>query len=292
MQSRLQNPFFVLIVSLLALGVMMSACAPVFEARPMVDVQAEINTAVAATLVQYIIETKVAFQASGLVVEPAAPQVQVAASATPIPTASLTLIEAAPPPTATLPPPPTQPPAPTAVVYPKIVAEQNTNCRLGPSTRYAIDGYLAAGASSTVYGRDSGRDWWYISHPFKSGQFCWVWDGSTIVDGNTVNLPVVEAPALLNTNASKIYGYQPYDSCNPYGFTNIYCGGFVNGVLYPKCKPKNVFCCDPDLGWFCAPNIYCECSLVWQNPCKKNGCPPVTIVNFDTYCKKYPKCCK
>jgi len=284
---------FTFILMLILFGMLLEACAPAFNARPLVDVQAEINTAVAATLVQYIIETKVASQASELVVDPAA-----AATTTPIPTATATATQAAAtmPPTPTEVPPPTATPVPTTIAYPKIIAEENTNCRLGPSTRYAIDGYLAAGASSTVYGRDSGRDWWYIAHPFKSGAFCWVWDGSTIVDGNTASLPLVEAPVLSGVNASNVYGSSyvnnPYGVCSPYGYSDIYCGGFVNGIYYPKCKPKDVFYCCPPGSWYCNPYIYCECKLIWQKPCKKNGCPPITIVNVDTYCKKYPKCCE
>jgi len=293
MKKHLRLPI-TFILALLIIGMLLDGCAPVLSSRPMVDVQAEINTAVAATLVQYIIETKVASQASGLAAAPAA-------TATPIPSATATLETTLALPTPTELPPPTATPIPTTVAYPKIIAEVNTNCRLGPGTRYTIDGYLAAGASSSVYGRDSTKDWWYIAHPLKSGAFCWVWDGSTIVEGNTSSLPLVDAPVLSGVNASNIYGNSyfnsssgvcsPYGSCYPYGYSNGYCGGLVNGVYYPKCKPKDVFCCCPGDGWYCNPYIYCECNLIWKNPCKKNGCPPITIVNVDTYCQKYPKCC-
>ncbi len=57
-----QTNKYLITLALLSLigGILLSACSPVLAARPMVDVQAEINTAVAATLVQMAIETKVA----------------------------------------------------------------------------------------------------------------------------------------------------------------------------------------------------------------------------------------
>ncbi len=69
--KKFLNLTFAFVLTLLVFVILLDACAPGFSTRPIVDVQAEINTAVAATLVQYIIETKVASQAIGLVVEPA-----------------------------------------------------------------------------------------------------------------------------------------------------------------------------------------------------------------------------
>jgi len=40
---------------------------------------------------------------------------------------------------------------------PKIIADQNTNCRVGPDTDYAIQTYFMKGAESTVKGRDEGK---------------------------------------------------------------------------------------------------------------------------------------
>lgn len=309
-----KHPFLVLIfLCLLGLmgGVLLNACAPVQASQSIVDVQAEINTAVAATLVQYAIETKVAEKSVGLEVEPV---VQVAATATPLPTATsiptaTTVPAQAAPTTATTALQPTTAPAPASVVYPQIASEQNTNCRLGPGTRYLVDAVFLKGATSLVYGRDATRDWWYIQHPANPGSYCWVWDGSTMVIGDARNVPIVAAPTNSSTKTSNVYGNTWYPNngnannwcdyngiCynNGYPYNYGYCG-FVNGVLYPKCKPKEKIFCGTPVNWWNCNNIYvnnCSCKVNWKYTCKQSKCPPVTIVNVDTYCKKYPNCCK
>lgn len=77
---------------------------------------------------------------------------------------------------------------------PLISAEQDTRCRLGPSTVYDVVGFLLTTEQSTVQGKDSGGEWWYIENPKKPGAFCWVWGGSTKVSGNTSALPVITPP--------------------------------------------------------------------------------------------------
>ncbi len=77
---------------------------------------------------------------------------------------------------------------------PLIKAEQDTRCRLGPSTVYAVIGFLLTTEQSTVHGKDSGGEWWYIENPKKQGANCWVWGGSTQVSGDTSALPVITPP--------------------------------------------------------------------------------------------------
>ncbi len=77
---------------------------------------------------------------------------------------------------------------------PLINAEQDTRCRLGPSTVYNVVGFLLTTEQSTVQGKDSGGEWWYIENPKKPGSFCWVWGGSTKVSGDTSELPVITPP--------------------------------------------------------------------------------------------------
>jgi hypothetical protein len=298
MKKRLTiTPIILSLVAILG-GSILSACSQVSAARPIVDMQSEINTAVAATLVQYMIETKVAAEATNLFSEPVA---LLQATDTPLPTATLAPTETTPPPTPTVPAPAaTQQPAVAA--FPEILAEANTNCRVGPSTRYYASGYLAEGMISRVHGRDTNKDWWYIEHPSDAGEFCWVWDGSTIVKGDTSGLPVVAAPPLSTLKTSNIFTYNcyPYATCNQYTKNYpCYCGTFVNGIKLPPCKPKKDWCYPTNypIDWNpCNPYITnynpCNYPIFWGNTCKKNSCPPVTIVNYKNYCKKYPNCCE
>ncbi len=299
------------IISLLVMsGVIgLSACASVASAQPQGGIGAQVNTAVAATLAQYMIETEVATQAVAMGLAPAA---QAQATSTPLPTA--TPLPTLPPqptatavpaqPTATPLPPPTAAPA-VASTGPTIRADENTNCRVGPSTGYTIAGVFLRGAESTVQGRDVTKDWWYIVNSNAASGFCWVWDGSTTVKGDTSTLPVVDAPAKASYNANNLYygydGYNGYDwGFYGYGYNyndcwdhpyNDYCWGSVN---WSKYWSKNCGCkqTNPNKWWKCSPYYYnCSCKPIFNNYCKKSGCPPVTEVNYKNYCKKYPNCC-
>jgi len=296
MKNRLWYSAIVPGIMILAGGVIFSACSAASAAQALRAGQSnEIETAVAATLMQYIIETKVAAEASQIFGPPPTELTQTpeppAATATPLP--AQTTVE----------PSPTLPPTAAFVAtssLPAILAEADTNCRRGPSTAYLIDAVFAKGSASVVHGRDAGWDWWYIELPNNPGERCWVWDGSTVVQGDASGLPVIDPPAqtsvnLFNTayNYGYDYGYDPnYYGYDPFGgFSPFPCGVFVNGVKYPKCPPKQNQCCINNW-WVCTVCYYCQCKPVFQNPCRKAGCPAVTSVNIATYCDKYPKCCK
>jgi hypothetical protein len=84
---------------------------------------------------------------------------------------------------------------------PTIVANVDTNCREGPDTGYLRVGLLLANQQSTVRGRNADSSWWYIDHPSETGKYCWVWGGSTHVQGETAGLPVITAAPLPPTVA-------------------------------------------------------------------------------------------
>lgn len=99
-----------------------------------------------------------------------------------------------PSPTFTLPvsgttPAVTQPPG-----GPTILANDDTNCRTGPTTEYQIVGVLLRGQQSSVHGRLADNSWWYIAAPGQSGVFCWIWGGSTTVTGDLNQIPVLNPP--------------------------------------------------------------------------------------------------
>jgi hypothetical protein len=77
-----------------------------------------------------------------------------------------------------------------------VTAKANTNCRSGPDKKYPKLSNLGAGLRSTVQGKDAKEEWWYILNPKKSGGFCWVFARSTTVEGDTSNLPIIEAMPL------------------------------------------------------------------------------------------------
>jgi len=85
---------------------------------------------------------------------------------------------------------------------PLINAEQDTRCRQGPSTVYNVVGFLLTTEQSTVQGKDSGGEWWYIENPKKPGAYCWVWGGSTRVVGDTGSLPIITPPSTPTFTAT------------------------------------------------------------------------------------------
>lgn len=301
-----KRPILATLIGLLILigGIGLSACASSAFAGQKGGADSYIATSVAATLVQHMIETDVAAQSTALFGAPVAqvqattqpPTPTLAATATPLPTLAPTDVPTAIPPTLA------QPTAlPASVTFPTITADQNTNCRVGPGTRYAVASGFLKGAVSTVQGRDTTKDWWYIVSPTTPGQFCWVWDGSTTVVGDTSTLPVVNA-SVADVYASNTY--DPYDGYDPsgygwygygfYGYNNCqswpsYCCGKKNCCINKCCNNNNWQGCNWGDWWNCGS---CGCAPVFNyNPCKHSNCPPVTEVNYKNYCKKYPKCC-
>jgi hypothetical protein len=279
-KPHLTANFIVLIVVLGSLA--LSACSTVASAQQVSGLEAQVHTAVAATLVQQVVAATVAAaQPVAMAEEPAEQQAQ--ATQAPTPTAT---------PAPTEPPPPTATPTEAAPASgPTIIADQNTNCRAGPSTGYKVVAYFMEGDESTVEGRDSTKDWWYIVSPEAGEENCWVWDGSTTVVGDTSTLPVVAAPAAPTYKYGawyddcydyKGYGcvYYPNDTCQKM----IYWHGYLVCVQY---KPV----CTADSWWTCNPYGYCTCKPTYNDPWEKPNCPPVTSVNYKKYCTNYPQCC-
>lgn len=113
--------------------------------------------------------------------QPAGEEINPTATYTPIlftPTATST---ATPPYTATL-------------TLPSVTAKMNTNCRSGPGPNYDAIGSLQTGETSYAHGRNSTSSWWYIENLRKSGSYCWVWSGSTTLNGNASELAVLTPP--------------------------------------------------------------------------------------------------
>jgi len=105
---------------------------------------------------------------------------------------------------------------------PKIYATINSNCRDGPSKYYRRLGYLLVGEVSEVYGRDRSGYWWYIREP-RRGFKCWVWSGSTQVQGNTNKVPIITPYAVPLTKTAAPGGGSVSFSIQ--GIRVVKCGG-------------------------------------------------------------------
>ena len=182
-----------------ALLLLISACSQFFPSKSVVDIQAEINTAVAATVASQLSETELAATATS----PPTAQLTILPSATPTPSSTATQTQPAP----TYTQQPSLTPVSTSNVQPEIWADTNTNCRLGPSRLYKVDGYLLVGTTSNVYGRDSAKDWWYIQNPTKDDRFCWVWSETTHVEGDPNLLPVITPSPMPEAYTKDCWGF-------------------------------------------------------------------------------------
>lgn len=120
-----------------------------------------------------------------------------------IPTAGVTLL-----PTVGITP---QPGAPT------ITASVDTNCRLGPGRIYQVVGYLLVGQQSTVHGRESTGQWWYIANLNRPSSFCWVWAQTTTVVGDTSQLPILTPPPTPTSQPFPLVTFHNFHVC---GFDN------------------------------------------------------------------------
>lgn len=78
----------------------------------------------------------------------------------------------------------------------KVVANQNANCRYGPSTAYQSVGFLLKGQHAPIVGRNSYGDWFVINLPGKTVS-CWVSGVAVDVTGDTGQVAVVIPPELI-----------------------------------------------------------------------------------------------
>jgi hypothetical protein len=78
---------------------------------------------------------------------------------------------------------------------PRIHSTVDTNCRYGPGVVYSVVGYLLATDSPVeVRGQLESGGWWYIQNLRYPTQSCWVWDDTTVVEGDTRYLPFITPP--------------------------------------------------------------------------------------------------
>lgn len=176
----------------LVLIFLISGCnMPIFTSpQPTLD-RDQISTAAAQTI-------EVTFTLGALQENLNKPTLTVTPSPQPIaPSATTTVIT--PVFTSTLLPIPTNTP-----LYPMIHSTINTNCRTGPSSDYDVVGYLMVGDKVGVIGRNANSTWWVIQNPDNLSKNCWVWNQTTIVEGNLSNIPVTTPVPTVTPAIAKI----------------------------------------------------------------------------------------
>jgi hypothetical protein len=109
---------------------------------------------------------------------------------------------------------------------PMATANQNANCREGPSTEYEVSGYLMLGEQALIEGQLAGG-YWYVITPPGSTQSCWIAGSVVNVTGDLGTVNVVSPPPppedtippeILASYANPSLIYQDYP-CSGYPVT-------------------------------------------------------------------------
>jgi hypothetical protein len=74
---------------------------------------------------------------------------------------------------------------------PQVVPIENSNCHIKPGREPNIVGYFLKGMVADIYGIDPTGKWVMIPNPDRSGEFCWVWTGSTKITGSLENVLII-----------------------------------------------------------------------------------------------------
>jgi hypothetical protein len=75
-----------------------------------------------------------------------------------------------------------------------ISSTMNTNCREKPGGYSPIQSGLMVGQKVAVKGRLAANNWWLIVDPDDSARTCWVWNDTTLVEGDVNSIPVLYVP--------------------------------------------------------------------------------------------------
>lgn len=87
---------------------------------------------------------------------------------------------------------------------PMIHSTTDTNCRSGPGPGYEAVSFLLVSAGSVpLLGKYDSGGWWYIQDPRNSGSACWVWNQTTVAEGNVATLPIKAAPPSIKIKTDK-----------------------------------------------------------------------------------------
>jgi hypothetical protein len=97
---------------------------------------------------------------------------------------------------------------------PEANANENLNCRRGPSILYDVIWYFMKGESAPIVGRTSDNGWLLIERGDGLGE-CWVGAGIVTVSGDLTKVVIVTPPPLPPTY-TPTFTESPYKSCGDY----------------------------------------------------------------------------
>jgi hypothetical protein len=106
---------------------------------------------------------------------------------------------------------PTETPVPE---HPMLHVTENTNCRAGPSPIYGVEGYVTTDMVLPVMGINEGHSWWWVQNPTYPDYNCWVWKYTSVVEGDTSEIPIYRDPWTMTPGTPEItistVGYPSY----------------------------------------------------------------------------------
>ncbi len=110
-------------------------------------------------------------------------------------------------------------PTPTPTLGPpRVTANDNANCRVGPGTVYDVVGFLLQGQTAPVEGKNAAGTWWWIVRQDGPG-YCYIWDGLVTREGDFSAVPVVPdppTPAPADTQPPQVSAsHEPTGSSRP-----------------------------------------------------------------------------
>ncbi len=166
------------LVHILLSVVLLAGCAPLSNAANTAPIYTAAAETIAVTLTYGSVQSTILAEVNATKEPTATPTLAFTETATP--TATETLI-------------PTQEFTAT-LTTPMISATRNTNCRMYPSARGKYQSALMVGQKVAVRGRLGDNSWWFIEDPEDSKQSCWVWNDTTVVEGDPALAQVITVP--------------------------------------------------------------------------------------------------
>lgn len=112
-----------------------------------------------------------------------------------------------------------------------VTANLNANVRTGPSTDYDPVGYLPAGGTAPIAGRNDANTWWYIAFAGGPGGHGWIAQSVTTAACVPAVVPVIAAPPLPPTLTPSPTSIPPVSFAVihvTYGFSHWSDAGYVN----------------------------------------------------------------
>jgi len=178
--NTLRIPLYILlIVSLLAGCTLLAPAVPTTDPNPIYTQAAQ---TIAVTLTFGAAQAQLLPTSTSVVLPEATSTPEQVPTETPAVTDTL----AAPEATATF--------STTLTTLAMVSATMNSNCRVYPSASGEYQSALLVGQKVELRGRLVDNTWWYVEDPEESAKSCWVWGGSTKVEGDPSLALVISVP--------------------------------------------------------------------------------------------------